>query len=220
MRVKLVSGPEPIYCYDRGYVVSVKSTSCTTLDHIYPSNRNVRGGMKPNTRCYCGARRWGGTGEKFEPVSRATENVLVVRIKRGNAESSATEESVMKAKKSSAKKTTAKSESKSRAWNQTYEFVKPLKVEPPKDTIRGCVYAGVKSVKNGNADEVCAAAVKAGLADVTGQDPRTQTMVHLRNLIADGAVKVHRDTGTAEVKVATKKVVAKKSLKVKLQKAS
>ena len=76
-----------------------------------------------------------------------------------------------------------------RAWKRTYEFVKPLKAEPAKGTIKAAVYAGIKSVKSGDADEVTAAAVKAGLKDATDQDPRVQTMVWLRSLIADGAVR-------------------------------
>ncbi len=117
----------------------------------------------------------------------------------------------------SAKKSNGKGKSgdgTSRAWNQTYEFRKALKAEPPKDTIKGCVYAGIKKVGKGNVDEVTEAAMRAGLGDVTGQDPRTQTQVWLRALIADGAVTLHKHTGEAKAAVAKKPVKKGKRLLV------
>lgn len=96
-----------------------------------------------------------------------------------------------------------------RAWKRTYEFVKPLKAEPAKGTIKAAVYAGVKAVKSGDADAVTAAAIKAGLKDATDQDPRIQTMVWLRALVADGAVRVK--SGDKAAPAAEKATVAKKS---------
>jgi hypothetical protein len=214
MRVRLVPAakPEVEYCYDRGYIVSVMFRTCTTLDHIYPSNRNKHDVMKPNTRCYCGKNRWGGTGLPIEwehsSEPRAEKKVFTVRIKRRKAESPATEETVM-AKKAAEKKA-------ARSWNRTYEFVKPLKAEPPKGTIKAAVYAGIKSTKSGDADTVTAAAIKAGLKDATDQDPRVQTMVWLRALIADGSVRVvkadsAKTTAKPAVKKTGKRVVLKKA---------
>lgn len=81
-----------------------------------------------------------------------------------------------------------------RGWNQSYEFVKDAKVEPVKDTIIGTVYAGIKKVKRGTIEDVTDAALKAGLGDATGQNPRVQTQVMLRRLIAMGVVKLHKET--------------------------
>ena len=205
------------YCYDRGYIVSVKSSDCTSLDHIYPSNRNKHGVIKPGTPCYCGERKWGGNGlpvtlpgvVSSEPRLE-DKKVFKVRIKRQTAASTATEETDIMAKKAAA----AKKASSGRSWNRTYEFVKPLKVEPTKGTIKGAVYAGIKAVKSGNADAVTAAAEKAGLKDCTDQDTRVQTMVWLRALIADGAVRVVKADGGKPAPA------AKKVVKVKLKKAS
>jgi hypothetical protein len=220
-RVRLVASSEPEveYCYDRsGNIVSVMGKTCTTLDHVYPGrpeNRNKHGVMKPNTRCYCGERRWGGTGLPIvlggivntEPRTE-DKKVFRLRIKR-----QAAEETDM------AKKAAAAAKSTGRSWNRTYEFVKALKAEPTKGTIKAAVYSGIKSVKSGDADAVTAAAIKAGLKDATDQDPRVQTMVWLRNLIADGAVRVVKADGKSAAKAKTAPV-AKKTVRVKLKKAS
>ena len=213
MRVRLVPAakPEVEYCYDRGYIVSVMYRTCTTLDHVYPGNRNKHGVMKPNTRCYCGKNRWGGTGLPIDwsngSEPRAEKKVFTVRIKR----QSSVEETDTMAKKNVKKSTVT------RAWKRTYEFVKPLKAEPPKGTIKAAVYAGIKSTKSGDADMVTAAAIKAGLKDATDQDPRVQTMVWLRALVADGSVRVVK----ADSPKTTAKPAAKKTGKrVVLKKAS
>jgi hypothetical protein len=206
--------PDTRYARDRnGNIVSVLMTTCTTLDHIYPSNYNRDGVQRPNTKCHCGQRTWGGTGKR---VSIDGARIFTVRIKKRQLSE---EESVMS--KKVAKKVVAakKSTASGRSWNRTYVFVKSLKVEPAKDTIVGCVYAGIKSIKSGNADEVTAAALKVGLRNVTGQDPRVQTMVWLRRLAADGAVRVDAaDKGKAAPAKASakaaqpkKKVVLKKT---------
>jgi hypothetical protein len=129
-----------------------------------------------------------------------------------------------KSVKASSKKVAAKTES-GRSWNRTYVFVKPLKAAPADDTIVGKVYAGIKTIKSGNADEVTAAAISKGLRDVTGQDPRVQTMVWLRKLVADGAVRVEApEKGSAKKAAKTDKdavIKAKKIVKkVVLKKAS
>lgn len=214
-RVRLVRA-EPVdveYARDRsGNVFAVLGTDCTTLDHIYRSNYNKHGVMRPETKCYCGERRWGGTGkpivgsETRMPVE--AKKTFTVRIKRQQSE---TEESDMA--KKSVKKSTA-----TRAWKRTYEFVKPLKAEPAKGTIKAAVYAGAKSVKSGDADAITAAAIKAGLKDATDQDPRVQTMVWLRALIADGSVRVKAGEKAATAK--SEPTAKKKTVRVKLAKAS
>ena len=214
-RVRLVRATpaEVEYARDRsGNVFAVMGTACSSLDHIFRSTaetRNKHGVLRPETKCYCGARRWGGTGKPIEPISNASvtaaeKKVFTVRIKR---QSSETEETDIMAKKNVKKSTVT------RAWKRTYEFVKPLKAEPAKGTIKAAVYAGIKSVKSGDADEVTAAAVKAGLKDATDQDPRVQTMVWLRSLIADGAVRVKSGEKASEkpVKKTGKRVVLKKT---------
>lgn len=216
-RVRLVRATpaEVEYARDRsGNVFAVMGTACSSLDHIFRSTaetRNKHGVTRPETKCYCGARRWGGTGKPIAPISNASvtaaeKKVFTVRIKR---QSSAEETDTM-AKKNVKKSTVT------RAWKRTYEFVKPLKAEPAKGTIKAAVYAGIKSVKSGDADAVTAAAVKAGLKDATDQDPRVQTMVWLRTLIADGSVRV-KSGDKAEKAPATaakktgKRVVLKKT---------
>lgn len=109
-----------------------------------------------------------------------------------------------KSSKAATAPTAKKSTGNGRAWKQHYEFVKNAKDEPAEDTIQGCVYRGAKAVKSGTADEVTDAAVKAGLSKVTSQDARTQTMVHLRRLVAQGVVKVVKDTAAPAAPKATK----------------
>lgn len=220
-RVRLVRAEpaEVEYARDRsGNIYAVLGKTCTTLDHIFPGNeqtRNKHGVLRPETKCYCGVRRWGGTGKPIViagSVTRTPEEgkkTFTVRIKRQQSE----EETDTMAKKN------VKSSSPSRAWKRTYEFVKPLKAEPSKGTIKAAVYAGIKSVKSGDADAVTAAAIKAGLKDATDQDPRVQTMVWLRTLIADGAVRVKAADKTAAKSTKTE-TTGKKVLKVKLKKTA
>lgn len=130
----------------------------------------------------------------------------------------------VKAKKAKAKK--ADVAGKSRAWNQEYEFVKPMKVEPLKDTMRGTVYSAIQKVGKGNVDAVAAKAVALGLGDQTKQDPRGQTQILLRQLVATGSVRLIKHTASAPKAGATakkaspaSKAVAKTARKAKAGKA-
>lgn len=104
------------------------------------------------------------------------------------------------AKKATTKKKAHKAESTNghgdRHWNQTYTLRKAAKAEPRKDTIAGAVYGAIAKIKSGSIDDIHALALKNGLADVTGQDTRVQTMVWLRRFAAEGLVEIERETKT------------------------
>lgn len=104
------------------------------------------------------------------------------------------------AKKSAAKKIfkakkTKTVETPARAWQQTYEFVKPLKVEPVRETILGVAYGVISKAKSPQTiDQIAEKAVSAGLGEYSDQNPRTQMQIMLRRLAAQGSVRILRAT--------------------------
>lgn len=97
------------------------------------------------------------------------------------------EEPTMATKKTTTTKKTG------RSWNQSYAWVKALKLEPPAESVKGCIYRAMQKTKRGTAEQVTDAAVKLGLKTYTKQDPRNMTQSLLRQFAELGAVKIVRD---------------------------
>lgn len=96
---------------------------------------------------------------------------------------------------------------------RTHVFRKEAKVEPIKDTIKGTVYFALKALKSGTTEQVHERALKNGLADLTGQDTRVQTLVMIQRLRQEGIVATEKPEGSkpAPKADAKKKVVVKKA---------
>lgn len=110
-----------------------------------------------------------------------------------------------KSSKKSAKAAVAERES-----TLQYTFVKMPKNPAADESIQGTVLAGIRKIKSGNLDEAVEAALRAGLGNATGQEPRNQVRVHLRRLHNLGAVRVTRNGAESKsTKTASTKKVKK-----------
>jgi len=74
-----------------------------------------------------------------------------------------------------------------------YDFVKMTKDAPEEETAYGVVLVGIRKIKSGNLDDATEAALKAGLAKVSSQDPRAIARKGLRMLANIGIVRISRD---------------------------
>lgn len=113
-------------------------------------------------------------------------------------------------------KKVAKTSSVSKPRNRVHIFRKEAKVEPVKETIKGAVYFALKSLKSGTTEQVLERALKNGLKDYTGQDPRVQTLVMIQRLRQEGIVATEKPESENKAKAAptpAKKVVVKKAKK-------
>lgn len=134
--------------------------------------------------------------------------------------------------KKTKKKATKKDRIKrsNRGWGQRFVYVKSLKVEPPKESVYGCIYYAFKKLKSGTVAEITDAAMKEGLNKETTQNPRIQTQIKLRRLCREGSAKKEKvekekkskdkEKAAPKKKAAAKKPAPKKAPAKKAKKAA
>jgi hypothetical protein len=115
--------------------------------------------------------------------------------------------------KTASKKRPAKKERKraNKGWGQKFVFVKVMRIEPPKESVFGCVYQALRKMKTGTVQELTEEAMRQGLNKYTKQNPRIQTQIKLRRLVREGSAKKEKIAKSKKVekeKAETKPVAA------------